>query len=106
MLDGPVSHTIDASFRRWVHFISDAELRAAGFQFLTARFELALTAWDRALLWMHRRRSRFKYQWLIEDDVAWEPEVALAGLIKVPCTFFNQLTLYMCILLPQPPAAL
>jgi len=44
-----------------VHFLSDAKLHKAGFLFLTGRFELAATAWDRALLWAYRNRAHAEY---------------------------------------------
>lgn len=83
MLDAPVPDTIDATLRPWVHYLPDSEPRDAGFQLTTGRFVRPVTAWDRTLLWAYKRRDRFKFQWLIEDDVAWEPRGALAGLIKV-----------------------
>ena len=65
----------------WVHYLPDAELRAAGFLFLTGRFELAATAWDRALLWASRY-GRSRLFWLVEEDVAWQPASALPDLMR------------------------
>ena len=79
MLDKPVNNNSSIS---WVHYLPDSELERTGFRYATGRFEVATTAWDRALLWCHSY-STADYMWLVEDDVSWSPANALADFIEV-----------------------
>jgi hypothetical protein len=73
-----------AEILEYVHHVPNTSLVAAGFINVTTFSPI--TAWDGALLWAYWRRSSLlapRYQWFVEEDVAWFPESALVDLIQV-----------------------
>jgi hypothetical protein len=64
-----------------VHYPPTEEVTRAGFTFVTGRFQIAVTAWDRALYWCYLY-GKADFFWLIEDDVAWDSSDTLSAFMK------------------------